>query len=142
MNILCCKSRLAQLKPKYQRLLPQSSVWFSNQFLSQEPGSNKDIKEFARSKGFKGVLMDKIDVNGPKASPVYTFLKACFLAMTLPSSFPAFCLPSCFTLSWSQTVAGHYTCCDKVTLTLLSFWPRACAYLTCLDAASCIATGV
>ncbi|KAL0045150.1 hypothetical protein WJX82_010121 [Trebouxia sp. C0006] len=25
-----------------------------NQFLSQEPGSNKDIKEFARSKGFKG----------------------------------------------------------------------------------------
>ncbi|KAL0029397.1 hypothetical protein WJX77_004644 [Trebouxia sp. C0004] len=47
-----------------------------NQFLSQEPGSNKDIKEFARSKGFKGVLMDKIDVNGPKASPVYTFLKA------------------------------------------------------------------
>ena len=47
----------------------------SNQFLAQEPGSNAEIKEFARKKGFKGVLMDKIDVNGPKASPVYTFLK-------------------------------------------------------------------
>ncbi|DBA70025.1 TPA: hypothetical protein ACH3X2_012323 [Trebouxia sp. C0005] len=58
-----------KLQPKKQRVLPQRSVWFSNQFLSQEPGSNKDIKEFARNKGFKGVLMDKIDVNGPKASP-------------------------------------------------------------------------
>ena len=47
----------------------------SNQFLAQEPGTNAEIKEFARKKGFKGVLMDKIDVNGPKASPVYTFLK-------------------------------------------------------------------
>ena len=92
MNVLCCKLTQAQLKPKYQRLLPQRFVWFSNQFLSQEPGSNKDIKEFARSKGFKGVLMDKIDVNGPKASPVYTFLKACFLAMTLPAPFlPSVC---------------------------------------------------
>ncbi|DBA97872.1 TPA: hypothetical protein ACH3X3_012731 [Trebouxia sp. C0006] len=75
-----------------------------NQFLSQEPGSNKDIKEFARSKGFKGVLMDKIDVNGPKASPVYTFLKACFPAMALPSPPPAFCLQ--LTLSRSRTVAA------------------------------------
>lgn len=50
-------------------------VLFSNQFLSQEPGTNEEIKKFARDKGFKGVLMNKIDVNGPKASPVYTFLK-------------------------------------------------------------------
>lgn len=47
----------------------------SNQFLSQEPGTNQEIKKFAREKGFKGVLMDKVDVNGPKASPVYNFLK-------------------------------------------------------------------
>lgn len=47
----------------------------SNQFLSQEPGTNEEIKKFARDKGFKGVLMDKVDVNGPKASPVYNFLK-------------------------------------------------------------------
>ena len=47
----------------------------SNQFLSQEPGTNEEIKNFARDKGFKGVLMDKVDVNGPKACPVYNFLK-------------------------------------------------------------------
>ena len=47
----------------------------SNQFLSQEPGTNQEIKKFARDKGFTGLLMDKIDVNGRKASPVYTFLK-------------------------------------------------------------------
>ena len=47
----------------------------SNQFLNQEPGSNDEIKNFAIGKGFKGLLMDKIDVNGSKASPVYAFLK-------------------------------------------------------------------
>ena len=47
----------------------------SNQFLNQEPGSNDEIKNFASGKGFKGLLMDKIDVNGPQASPVYAFLK-------------------------------------------------------------------
>ncbi len=47
----------------------------SNQFLNQEPGSNGVIKQFAQDKGFKGFLMDKIDVNGSEASPVYTYLK-------------------------------------------------------------------
>ena len=106
MNTLCCNLTLAQVNFKYQKVLPQRSMWCSNQFLSQEPGSNKDIKEFARNKGFKGVLMDKIDVNGPKASPVYTFLKACFPAITLPMLFPAFCLQPCFTLSWVLIVVA------------------------------------
>lgn len=47
----------------------------SNQFLNQEPGSNDVIKQFAQNKGFKGLLMDKIDVNGSEASPIYTYLK-------------------------------------------------------------------
>lgn len=47
----------------------------SNQFLFQEPGSNAEIKDFAKNKGFKGLLMDKIDVNGSQASPVYAYLK-------------------------------------------------------------------
>ena len=47
----------------------------SNQFLNQEPGSNAAIKDFAQQKGFSGLLMDKIDVNGSQASPVYTYLK-------------------------------------------------------------------
>jgi len=46
-----------------------------NQFLNQEPGSNAAIKDFAQQKGFSGLLMDKIDVNGSQASPVYTYLK-------------------------------------------------------------------
>ena len=55
----------------------------SNQFLSQEPGTNEEIKKFARDKGFKGVLMDKVDVNGPKACPVYNFLKVGLKRITL-----------------------------------------------------------
>lgn len=46
-----------------------------NQFGGQEPGSNEDIKKFAADRVFSGILMDKIAVNGPKASPVYDFLK-------------------------------------------------------------------
>lgn len=46
-----------------------------NQFLNQEPGSNDVIKQFAQNKGYKGLLMDKIDVNGSQSSPVYVFLK-------------------------------------------------------------------
>jgi len=46
-----------------------------NQFGKQEPGSNEEIKSFAASKDFPGLLMDKIEVNGPNESPVYTYLK-------------------------------------------------------------------
>lgn len=46
-----------------------------NQFGFQEPGSNEDIKEFAAAKGFQGMLMDKIKVNGSSSSPVFNFLK-------------------------------------------------------------------
>ena len=63
-------------------------MWCSNQFLSQEPGTNEEIKKFARDKGFKGVLMDKVDVNGPKASPVYSFLK-----VRLNRATPLSCMP-------------------------------------------------
>lgn len=66
----------------------------SNQFLSQEPGTNEEIKKFARDKGFKGVLMDKVDVNGPKACPVYNFLKV----RSDPQSF----------VEWCGTVAAMY----------------------------------
>ena len=52
----------------------------SNQFGFQEPGNSEQIKNFASGKGFKGLLMEKIDVNGPKASPVYAFLKVCMVA--------------------------------------------------------------
>mmetsp|Transcript_172 Transcript_172/g.601 ORF Transcript_172/g.601 Transcript_172/m.601 type:complete len:106 (+) Transcript_172:335-652(+) len=46
-----------------------------NQFGMQEPGTNEQIKAFAKSRGFTGDLMDKIDVNGPGQHPVYKWLK-------------------------------------------------------------------
>jgi len=46
-----------------------------NQFMGQEPGTNQEIKQFAANKGFSGVLMDKIEVNGKNTSHVYSWLK-------------------------------------------------------------------
>uniref|UniRef100_A0A061S0G7 Glutathione peroxidase n=1 Tax=Tetraselmis sp. GSL018 TaxID=582737 RepID=A0A061S0G7_9CHLO len=43
--------------------------------MGQEPGTNDEIKAFATNKGFPGVLMDKIDVNGKNSSPVFSWLK-------------------------------------------------------------------
>jgi glutathione peroxidase len=48
-----------------------------NQFLSQEPGTEEEIKNFCMSK--IGVAFDmnaKIDVNGANTHPHYTYLKA------------------------------------------------------------------
>lgn len=47
-----------------------------NQFGEQEPGTNQEIKDFAEFQGATFEMMDKIDVNGPNTSDVYTFLKA------------------------------------------------------------------
>lgn len=46
-----------------------------NQFGKQEPGSDAEIKEFAKAQGAKFDLFSKIDVNGKTASPLYVFLK-------------------------------------------------------------------
>ena len=47
-----------------------------NQFLGQEPGTNEEIQNFC-SLNYKVTfpLFDKIDVNGEKESPLYTYLK-------------------------------------------------------------------
>ena len=47
-----------------------------NQFGGQEPGSNEDIAEFCRiNHGVTFPLMEKVDVNGPDASPVFDWMK-------------------------------------------------------------------
>jgi len=46
-----------------------------NQFGSQEPGTNADIKEFVKKYGVTFPLFDKILVNGPRAIPLYKWLK-------------------------------------------------------------------
>ena len=47
-----------------------------NQFGGQEPGTNKEIEDFAHGYGVEFTMMDKIDVNGPNASIVYKYLKS------------------------------------------------------------------
>ncbi len=47
----------------------------SNQFLSQDPGSNKEILEFCTlNYGVTFQMFEKIDVNGAKAHPLYNYL--------------------------------------------------------------------
>lgn len=48
----------------------------SNQFSNQEPGSNKEIKEFCRlTYGVEFDMFAKVDVNGENEIPLYTYLK-------------------------------------------------------------------
>ncbi|EFX02487.1 glutathione peroxidase [Grosmannia clavigera kw1407] len=48
----------------------------SNQFGSQEPGSNDDIQEFCQiNYGVSFPILSKVDVNGDQATPVYEWLK-------------------------------------------------------------------
>jgi len=47
-----------------------------NQFGSQEPGTNSEIQEFCSlNYGVTFPVMDKVDVNGKNASPLYNWLK-------------------------------------------------------------------
>lgn len=47
-----------------------------NQFGSQEPGTEAEIKKFAKARGAKFPLLAKLDVNGSNESPLYSFLKS------------------------------------------------------------------
>jgi len=47
-----------------------------NQFGKQEPGTNQQIREFAKSKGATFPIFDKIDVNGKNAHPLFVFLRS------------------------------------------------------------------
>ena len=48
-----------------------------NQFGAQEPGTNEEILEFARSKyGVQFPMFAKIEVNGDGACELYRFLKS------------------------------------------------------------------
>ena len=53
---------MAELQNKYRGL--EVLAFPCNQFGSQEPGDDKQIKAFAKDKGFKGPLFAKVDVNG------------------------------------------------------------------------------
>ena len=46
-----------------------------NQFARQEPGTRDEICQFVEEKSIDVVLFDKVEVNGDKAHPIFTFLK-------------------------------------------------------------------
>ena len=47
-----------------------------NQFGGQEPGTAAEIKAFAVEKyNFPGVITEKVDVNGDKAHPAWTYMQ-------------------------------------------------------------------
>ncbi|XP_035919424.1 glutathione peroxidase-like [Anopheles stephensi] len=46
-----------------------------NQFGGQEPGSNAEIKEFAKERGVKFDMMAKVKVNGDDTHPLWQYLK-------------------------------------------------------------------
>jgi len=67
-------AQLAQLHEKYS---PRLAIlgFPCNQFGSQEPGTNQEIKEFAASHGAKFDMFAKIKVNGEGTDPLWEFLK-------------------------------------------------------------------
>ena len=68
------------LEALYQKYKDQGLVIVGfpcDQFAGQEPGSNEESAEFCRlNHGVTFPLMAKTDVNGPKAEPIFEYLKA------------------------------------------------------------------
>lgn len=67
-----------ELEKLYQTYKDQNFVivgFPSNDFMSQEPGSNSDIKEFCtKNYGVSFPMMSKIEVKGKDKHPLYQFL--------------------------------------------------------------------
>jgi len=65
----------------------------SNQFGNQEPKSNEEIQKFVKSKNVTFPVFAKIDVNGSKEDPLYTYLKSKkrgFLSKDIPWNYTKF----------------------------------------------------
>jgi len=68
--------QLQELYKRYEPLGLSVLVFPCNQFGGQEPKSNPEIKQDVTTKfGVTFDLFSKIEVNGPKALPLYSFLK-------------------------------------------------------------------
>lgn len=70
-------TQLVELHNKYNKTEQKLAIlaFPCNQFGSQEPGSNSEIKKFAEGYGVKFDMFEKIDVNGGKAHPLWVYLK-------------------------------------------------------------------
>lgn len=82
------------LEALYQKYKDQGLVILAfpcNQFLEQEPGTNEEIQNFCSlTYNVTFPLFDKIDVNGKKESPLYTFLKSKAPFSGYPEGYEAF----------------------------------------------------
>lgn len=68
---------LQALKTKYQDKGFEILAFPCNQFGAQEPGTNEEIQNFCTDRfGVTFPVMDKVDVNGDNAHPLYQHLKA------------------------------------------------------------------
>eukprot|EP00644_Phytophthora_capsici_P000364 jgi/Phyca11/503727/fgenesh2_kg.PHYCAscaffold_4_\ len=73
---------LQQLHEKYQEEGLVVLGFPCNQFAGQEPGTHEEIIEFVKQYNVTFPLLEKHDVNGSNARPVFTYLKA-----KLPGTF-------------------------------------------------------
>lgn len=67
--------QLSELYDKYASRGLRILAFPCNQFGAQEPGSPKDILTFAKNRGVKFDLFEKVEVNGDNAHPLWKFLK-------------------------------------------------------------------
>jgi len=72
-------SNYAQLQQLHEKYSPDLAIlaFPSNQFMfNQEPGTNEQIKKFAREdKGSKFDLFAKVNINGKSAIPLFQYLR-------------------------------------------------------------------
>ena len=68
-------AQLAELHSKLAEKGLRILAFPCNQFGGQEPGTNEEIKEFAKAHGAEYDLFAKIDVNGDTTHPLYKYLK-------------------------------------------------------------------
>lgn len=66
---------MAKLHSSYSEKGLRVLAFPCNQFGSQEPGTNEEIKLFALDHGSKYNLFSKINVNGDDAHPLYKYMK-------------------------------------------------------------------
>lgn len=76
---------LGELYSKYQKKGLVILGFPCNQFNNQEPGDNKEIKKFAKSRGADFPMMSKIEVNGPRGTCQQCAV-AQLLIMCIPTS--------------------------------------------------------
>jgi len=68
-------TQLAELHSKYAEQGLRILAFPCNQFENEEPGSNQEIKEFARAHGAQYDLFSKTEVNGERAHPLFKYLR-------------------------------------------------------------------